>query len=245
VRILLVEDDPFDALEMSHMLRHAAATVDITGTGAAACALAGRHDYDLVLLDLAPPDMEGHEVLRRLRAAHIDTPVVMLPGHSLPAEKIRALGFGADRARPYDPSALAVGIQAAAHPGSVAPQSPLTAGHVTLNPMDRVATVRGRPVRLTAKEYEVLELLMRRKGSVLTKAAFLDHLYGGAEGPEVKIIDVFICKLRRKLCQAGAGDLIGTVWGRGYVLRDPRDPARCAAPCRRPAGARRLISTPA
>ncbi|MBR0645103.1 response regulator transcription factor [Roseomonas hellenica] len=221
LRILLVEDDPFDALEMSHMLRHVSATVDIAGTGAAACELAGLHDYDLVLLDLAPPDMEGHEVLRRLRAAGTQVPVMMLPGHSLPAEKIRALGFGAD----------ATGIQAVARPAAPIPEPSLTAGQLTLDPTGRVATVRGRLLRLTGKEYDVLELLVRRKDTVLTKAAFLDHLYGGADGPEAKIIDVFICKLRRKLGQTGAGDLIGTVWGQGYTLRDPAPPpaARCPA----------------
>jgi two-component system cell cycle response regulator CtrA len=76
-------------------------------------------------------------------------------------------------------------------------------------------------VHLTGKEYAILELLTLRKGLVLTKEVFLNHLYGGIDEPEAKIIDVFICKLRKKLAQAGAGELIGTVWGRGYVLRDP------------------------
>ena len=89
-------------------------------------------------------------------------------------------------------------------------------------------TVAGTPIHLTGKEYAILELLMLRKGMVLTKEAFLNHLYGGMDEPEVKIIDVFICKLRKKLAQAGADNLIGTVWGRGYMLRDPAA-ARSAA----------------
>jgi two-component system cell cycle response regulator CtrA len=82
-------------------------------------------------------------------------------------------------------------------------------------------TVDGVPVHVTGKEYAILELLVLRKGMVLTKEAFLNHLYGGMDEPEMKIIDVFICKLRKKLAHAGADNLIGTVWGRGYMMRDP------------------------
>lgn len=221
MRILLVENDPFDALEMSHMLRLAAAAVDIADTGATACVLAGLHVYDLVLLDLALPDMEGCELLRRLRAARVEVPVMMLPGDSRPAEKLQTLGLGAGGSGPFDPSAFAAGIQAATRVLAGSPRPALTAGALVLNPTDRTVTAKGRPLHLTGKEYEVLELLMQHKGAVLTKAAFLDHLYGGPAAPEVKIIDVFICKLRRKLGRVGAGDMIGTVWGQGYVLREP------------------------
>jgi two-component system cell cycle response regulator CtrA len=99
-------------------------------------------------------------------------------------------------------------------------------------------TVEGRPVHLTGKEYAILELLTLRKGAVLTKEAFLNHLYGGMDEPEVKIIDVFICKLRKKLAQAGATDLIGTVWGRGYVLRDPAASAAATATAAAPGAGR-------
>ena len=85
----------------------------------------------------------------------------------------------------------------------------------------RVVSVDDQPVHLTGKEYAILELLVLRKGMVLTKEAFLNHLYGGMDEPEMKIIDVFICKLRKKLALAGAGNLIGTVWGRGYMIREP------------------------
>jgi two-component system cell cycle response regulator CtrA len=101
-------------------------------------------------------------------------------------------------------------------------QPSLSVGPLTLNLGSREVSVAGAPVHLTGKEYAILELLTLRKGLVLTKEAFLNHLYGGMDEPEVKIIDVFICKLRKKLAQAGADNLIGTVWGRGYVLRDPQ-----------------------
>jgi two-component system cell cycle response regulator CtrA len=102
----------------------------------------------------------------------------------------------------------------------------------------REVTVEGRMVPLTGKEYSILELLVLRKGMVLTKEAFLNHLYGGMDEPEMKIIDVFVCKLRKKLAQAGADNMIGTIWGRGYMIREPavsHEGAPAPAPLRIPA----------
>jgi two-component system cell cycle response regulator CtrA len=99
-------------------------------------------------------------------------------------------------------------------------QPSLRVGSLLLNLDSHDVTVDGRPVHLTGKEYAILELLVLRKGMVLTKEAFLNHLYGGMDEPEMKIIDVFICKLRKKLANAGADNLIGTVWGRGYMIRE-------------------------
>jgi two-component system cell cycle response regulator CtrA len=101
-------------------------------------------------------------------------------------------------------------------------QSAVRTGKLVVNLDQRVAFVDDRPVRLTGKEYDILELLVLHKGTPLTKAMILGHLYGGTDEPEVKIIDVFVCKLRKKLAQATGGNhYIETVWGRGYVLRDP------------------------
>src|SRR5215469_492994 len=93
-------------------------------------------------------------------------------------------------------------------------------GKMTVHLEQRLVTVDGSPVRLAPKEYEILELLSLRKGTVLTKEMFLNHLYGGKDEPEIKIIDVFVCGLRKRLAQATGDDYIETVWGRGYVLRD-------------------------
>ena len=223
MRILLVEDDITTARGISLMLRHASMIVDVSDTGEEACDLAKLYDYDLVILDLSLPDMEGYEVLRRLRAARMDSPVMVLSGHSRSAEKVRALGLGADDyvTKPFDQSELVARIQAIVRRTKGFSQPSLTVGGLTLNLASKEVTVKGRHVHLTGKEYAILELLMLRKGVVLTKEVFLNHLYGGLDEPEVKIIDVFICKLRKKLSVAEAGDLIGTVWGRGYVLRDP------------------------
>jgi two-component system cell cycle response regulator CtrA len=176
--------------------------------------------------------MEGYEVVRRLRAARIETPVLILSGLTRPQAKIRGFGMGADDyiTKPFDQHELVARIQAIVRRAKGFSQPTLTVGPLTLNLGSREVLVEGRNVHLTGKEYAVLELLTLRKGIVLTKEAFLNHLYGGMDEPEVKIIDVFICKLRKKLAQAGAADLIGTVWGRGYVLRDPATGARIALP---------------
>ena len=101
-------------------------------------------------------------------------------------------------------------------------QSIIETGKVAVNLDAKTAEVGGSPVHLTGKEYQMLELLSLRKGTTLTKEMFLNHLYGGMDEPELKIIDVFICKLRKKLSAATGGEnYIETVWGRGYVLRDP------------------------
>ena len=107
-------------------------------------------------------------------------------------------------------------------------ESAIRTGRLVVNLNTRVVSVDDQPVHLTGKEYEILELLSLRKGTTLTKEMFLNHLYGGMDEPEIKIIDVFICKLRKKLAQATDGNhYIETVWGRGYVLRDS---AAAAAP---------------
>ena len=169
------------------------------------------------------PDIDGSEVVRRLRAARIETPVLILSGVSRPQTKVKVFGMGADDfiTKPFDQQELVARLQAIVRRAKGFSQPTLSVGPLNLNLGSREVTVEGRTVHLTGKEYAILELLALRKGMVMTKEAFLNHLYGGIDEPEVKIIDVFICKLRKKLAQAGATDLIGTVWGRGYVLRDP------------------------
>ena len=223
MRILLVEDDTIVARGVSLALKAASMIVDLSDTGEEALELARLYDYDIVVLDLMLPDMDGYEVVRRLRAARIETPVLILFGLTRPQAKVRGFGMGADDyiTKPFDQAELIARIQAIVRRAKGFSQPTLTVGQLTLNLGSREVLVAGRNVHLTGKEYAVLELLTLRKGIVLTKEAFLNHLYGGMDEPEVKIIDVFICKLRKKLATAGAADLIGTVWGRGYVLRDP------------------------
>jgi two-component system cell cycle response regulator CtrA len=223
MRVLLVESDLTLARGLGLTLKSGGAVVDHCDTGAEALELARHYDYDIVLLELTLPDMEGHEVVRRMRAARIDTPVLVLSSLSSPQAKVKAFGAGADDflGKPFDKAELLARMQAVLRRSKGYSQPTLRVGDVVLNLDSREVTVAGAEVQLTGKEYAILELLVLRKGMVLTKEAFLNHLYGGMDEPEMKIIDVFVCKLRKKLAQAGAKDLISTVWGRGYMVRDP------------------------
>jgi len=223
MRVLLAEDDLTTARGVSLMLKAANAMVDVIDTGEEALKMVCHYDYDVVVLDLMLPDMEGYEVIRRMRAARRDTPVLILSGLSRPQARVKGFAAGADDfiTKPFDKAELVARIQAIVRRSKGYSQPGLQVGPLHLNLDSREVSVDGQPVHLTGKEYSILELLTLRRGMVLTKEAFLNHLYGGMDEPEMKIIDVFICKLRKKLAQAGAGNLIGTVWGRGYVMREP------------------------
>jgi two-component system, cell cycle response regulator CtrA len=224
MRILLVEDDPATSRSIELMLTHANFNVYCTDLGEDGVDLAKLYDYDLILLDLNLPDMSGHEVLRQLRMAKIDTPILILSGSDDTDNKIRGFGFGADdyMTKPFHREELVARIHAIIRRSKGHAQSIIRTGSVSVNLDAKTVDVEGKSVHLTGKEYQILELLSLRKGTTLTKEMFLNHLYGGMDEPELKIIDVFICKLRKKLSEATGGEnYIETVWGRGYVMRDP------------------------
>jgi two-component system, cell cycle response regulator CtrA len=175
------------------------------------------------VLDLMLPDMAGYEVVRRVRAARLNTPVLILSGLSRPEVQLKAFEIGADEfmIRPFDNAEFLARVQAVIRRSKGFSQPCLSVGPLTLNLDSRVVTINDETVRLSKKEFSILELLTLRRGTVLTKEAFLSHLYDGKDEPEIKIIDVFICKLRKKLAEAGANSLIETVWGRGYMMRHP------------------------
>jgi two-component system cell cycle response regulator CtrA len=231
MRVLVVEDDANAARAIAMMLRGHGAICDQTDTGEEALELVRHYDYDIVVLDLLLPDMEGFEVVRRMRSSRVETPVLILSGLNRPNAKVKGFGMGADDyiTKPFDKAELIARIQAVIRRSKGYSQPVLKIGPLTLNLDSREVQADGQPVHLTGKEYAILELLVLRRGMVLTKEAFLNHLYGGIDEPEMKIIDVFICKLRKKLAQAGAGNLIGTVWGRGYMMRDPNSQAALSA----------------
>jgi two-component system cell cycle response regulator CtrA len=222
----LVEDDTATAKSIEMMLRSEGYICDSTDLGEDGLEIGKLYDYDIILLDLLLPDIDGYEVLRRLRAAQIKTPILILSGLSELDAKIKGLGFGADDylTKPFDKRELVARIQAIVRRSKGHSESIIRTGKLSVNLDTRTAEVEGNPLHLTGKEYGILELLSLRKGTTLTKEMFLNHLYGGIDEPELKIIDVFVCKLRKKLTAACAGDnYIHTVWGRGYVLRDPHD----------------------
>ncbi|MBK1636594.1 response regulator transcription factor CtrA [Rhodovulum adriaticum] len=228
MRVLLVEDDPTTAKSIEMMLTHANLNVYTTDLGEEGIDLAKLYDYDLILLDLNLPDMNGHDVLRQLRMARIETPILILSGEGDTENKIKGFGFGADDylTKPFHRDELVARIHAIIRRSKGHAQSVIRTGRIAVNLDAKTVEVDGAPVHLTGKEYQMLELLSLRKGTTLTKEMFLNHLYGGMDEPELKIIDVFICKLRKKLAQATGGETyIETVWGRGYVLRDPEPDA--------------------
>ncbi|MFP4273894.1 MAG: response regulator transcription factor CtrA [Paracoccaceae bacterium] len=224
MRVLLVEDDPTTSKSIELMLTHANLNVYATDLGEEGIDLAKLYDYDLILLDLNLPDMTGHEVLRQLRLARVETPILILSGSDDTESKIKGFGFGADDylTKPFHRDELIARIHAIIRRSKGHSQSIIRTGKIEVNLDAKTVEVEGKPVHLTGKEYQMLELLSLRKGTTLTKEMFLNHLYGGMDEPELKIIDVFICKLRKKLTEAtGERNHIETVWGRGYVLRDP------------------------
>jgi two-component system cell cycle response regulator CtrA len=222
MRILLIEDDLIAARGVTLMMKASGAVVDHATTGEEGLELTRHYDYDIVVLDLMLPDIEGYEVVRRMRVSRDDTPVLILSGMSRPQAKVKGLGLGADDfiTKPFDKAELLARMQAIIRRSKGFSQPSLRIGPLQLNLDSHEVLVGEQPVHLTGKEYAILELLVLRKGMVLTKEAFLNHLYGGMDEPEMKIIDVFICKLRKKLANAGADNLIGTVWGRGYMIRE-------------------------
>jgi len=226
MRVLLVEDDTAVAKSLELMLRSEGYVVDSTDLGEDGLEIGKLYDYDIILLDLMLPDIDGYEVLRRLRSSRVNTPILILSGLAEMDAKLKGLGFGADDylTKPFDRRELIARIQAIVRRSKGHSDSIIETGLLTVNLDTRTAEVGGHPLHLTGKEYAILELLSLRKGTTLTKEMFLNHLYGGIDEPELKIIDVFVCKLRKKLSASCNGDnYIETVWGRGYVLRDPVD----------------------
>jgi len=224
MRVLLIEDDAATVQSIELMLKSENFNTYTTDLGEEAIDLAKLYDYDIILLDLNLADMSGYEVLRSLRVAKIKTPILILSGMAGVDDKVRGLGHGADDylSKPFHKDELIARIHAIVRRSKGHAQSVIVTGDLAVNLDRKTVEVDGQRVYLTGKEYEMLELLSLRKGTTLTKEMFLNHLYGGMDEPELKIIDVFICKIRKKLAMASDGrNYIDTVWGRGYVLREP------------------------
>jgi two-component system cell cycle response regulator CtrA len=232
MRVLLIEDNSQTARSIEQMLRSEGLYVYATDLGEEGLNLGKMYDYDIVILDLQLPDMSGFEVIKALRIAKVRAPVLILSGNAIIGDKVKVLSLGADDyiTKPFHKVELVARIQALVRRSKGHSESIVSTGRLTVDIDNKRAEVDGARLSLTGKEYQMLELLSLRKGTTLSKETFLNHLYGDTDEPEFKIIDVFICKLRKKLNAATQGvNYIETIWGRGYSLRDPKANGAIAA----------------
>jgi two-component system, cell cycle response regulator CtrA len=224
MRVLLIGQDVATAASVRMMLIRENFICDTTDLSEDGLEISKLRGYDVILFDLSRPNINGYEVLRRLRSACVRAPVLILSGLTGLDHKIKGLGFGDDDhlTNLSDHRELITRIKAIVRRSKGHCESTIRTGKLVVNLDTRVVSVDDQPVHLTGKEYGILELLSLHKGTTITKEMFLNHLYGGMDEPELKIIDVFVCKLRKKIAQATGGNhYIETVWGRGHMLRDP------------------------
>lgn len=230
MRILLVEDNMLLAQSLTDRLEDQGFHVDEADRGEDALELSDLYEYQIMVLDLGLPDMSGDEVLQNLRAKNEQLPVLVLSGEADVEARLSCLRAGADDylTKPFNMDELIARLHALVRRANGHANNRLRFGDITLDLTARDVRVGDNRVDLTSKEYQMLELLCLRKGSIVSKESFLDHLYGGMDEPEMKIIDVFICKLRKKIENAGASHpFIETVWGRDYRVDIPEQ--KCSA----------------
>ncbi|MCB1833296.1 MAG: response regulator transcription factor [Geminicoccaceae bacterium] len=228
MRALLVEDDPVSMTLLRRIMEEEGMVVETAESGEEGLELSKVYDFDIAVVDLQLVDMHGAQFVRRMRNAKVETPVIIVSGNDSSEETVRSLTSGADDylTKPIVKAEFVARVNAIVRrsKGHAAPEIKL--GRMTLDLAARTVKIDGVPLKVTAKEYTILELLALRRGQPLTKEIFLDHLYGGGDEPEQKIIDVFICKLRKKISAINHNKHnIETVWGRGYVLKDLTDGA--------------------
>ncbi|MDJ0389221.1 response regulator transcription factor [Roseomonas sp. E05] len=197
--------------------------------------------YDVILLEVDEIRLQALAILRDIRRRGVQAPVIVLSASPTHDEELAALELGADdvlsRAAPL--ALLHARMQAVLRRGFGHASSQLRCGNVVLDQTRRTVAVDDRSVRVTCREFDVLEMLMLRRGTLLTKEHFMARSYGAEDGPDQRILDVFVCKLRRKLAAAGSAEIVRTIWGRGYVLEEPTPSALEAARMRHQAAAPR------
>lgn len=223
MRILMIDDDRAMCQSFSFWLKNQGMTVDTTFSGEDGFELARLYEYDIILLDLMLPDISGADVLKHLRASGIMVPVLVLSAIQSPVKKADCFVLGADDyvVKPFDRTEVLARIRAIVRRARGYGSSRVKIGKMVVDMESKIVTIGDQVLPLTAKEYALIELLCLRKGMTVSKAQFLNHLYGGMDEPEMKIIDVFLCKIRRKIQQLSGGEqYIQTVWGRGYILKE-------------------------
>jgi two-component system, cell cycle response regulator CtrA len=220
--LLQIGTKPLRRAEDAHELRRRGLNREHAGTGAEALEFLRLYRFDAILLDLELRDMPALDLIRRMRASGCHTPILTVTAQSDPLVRVKALDLGADDVLsafcPVDE--LMARLRAVIRRSGGHTKSTLTAGPLELCLDSREVKVSGQSLHLTPKEYALLELLMLKRGVSLSKGACLNHLYGTDEEPELKTVDVIVCRLRKKLAAVGLPALVQNVWGCGYRLAD-------------------------
>jgi two-component system cell cycle response regulator CtrA len=226
MRVLIIEDEEAVAKSIEHDISKEGIQCDIADCGIEGYDMAKRYDYDIIILDMVLPDITGFEVLKKLRTNGINTPVLILSALNGAEDKIKGLGIGADDyvSKPFNKKEIIERIRAIVRRSRGFSNPIIKVGKLSLDTKNRIVEISGKKIELTNKEFAVLELMATRKNNAISKESFLDHLYGGMDEPEIKIVDVFICKLRKKIENITGGEgIIKTVWGSGYMISDAID----------------------
>jgi len=222
MRLLLVEDDPKITRFLAKGLREDQHLVDIVEEGHRAELQAASEEYDAILLDLMLPGLDGFEVCRRLRSQGVDTPILVITARDGVTDRVTGLDAGADDylVKPFVYDELLARLRALTRRGRTRQLSAvLHYGPISIDPQDHIASVNGRPLQLTATEYRLLEYLVRRAESIVSRDQLAQHVWGGDYDPFSNVADVYIGYLRRKLHPDGADTMIRTVRGMGYMLK--------------------------
>jgi two-component system OmpR family response regulator len=221
MRILIVEDDPVLSDGLMRSLRASDYAVDRAADGGEADHVLTAQNYDLVILDIGLPKLDGYEVLRRLRRRGSKTPVLFLTARDGLDDRVRGLDLGGDDylAKPFDLPELEARVRALIRRGQSGGGSLLVHGALTLDTAGRRAMLNGERLELSARELGVLEVLMLRSGRVVNKDQLAEQLYGWDEEVGANAIEVYVHRLRRKLEPAGVA--IRTIRGLGYLLEKP------------------------
>ena len=227
MRILVVEDEPVAANVLAKGLREHAYAVDIAPDGGAALEQIASTDYDLVILDILLPRINGLDLCRQLRADEAAVPVLMLTARGGLEQRVEGLDAGADDylSKPYHFPELLARVRALLRRGPAFERSDLTIDDLIVDTRARSVVRAGTAIQLTTKEYALLEYLVRRQGHVVTRGDIAEHVWDDSFDPMSNLIEVYIQRLRRKIDDGHAVKLIHTRRGAGYTLNaDPGDP---------------------